>query len=146
MNNLLRLRIWPSFLASSGVSVPATYRSGTPRNQSRGTAGRVARWDVHLRGLATAIHKISGLANESGVFLVALNEVNLFNIENLVLGPVQDRACGGQSAIALPVKIYEIPNSKHQITNKSQIPILKDQNRFGILNFGHCYLFDICHL
>jgi hypothetical protein len=37
----------------------------------------------------------------------------------------------------------KISNSKHQITNKSQIPILNDQNRFGILNFGHCYLFDI---
>ena len=43
------------------VSAPATYRSGTPRNQSRGTAGRVARWHGHLRGLATAIHEISGL-------------------------------------------------------------------------------------
>ena len=30
--------------------------------------------------------------------------------------------------------VYEIPNSKHQITNKSQIPIQNDQNRFGILN------------
>jgi hypothetical protein len=44
------------------VSAPATYRSGTPRNQSRGTAGRVARWHAHLRGLATAIHKTSGLS------------------------------------------------------------------------------------
>ena len=33
-----------------------------------------------LRGLATAIHKISGLANESGVFLAGLNEVNLFRL------------------------------------------------------------------
>jgi hypothetical protein len=56
----------------------------------------------------------------------------------------------------------KITNSKHQITNKSQIPILNDQNRFGILtlgtrpqggeskrsadNFGHRYLFDICDL
>jgi hypothetical protein len=30
--------------------------------------------------------------------------------------------------------VQEIPNSKHQITNKFQIPILNDQNRFGILN------------
>jgi hypothetical protein len=30
--------------------------------------------------------------------------------------------------------VYEIPNSKHQITNKSQIPISNDQNMFGILN------------
>ena len=43
-------------------------------------------------------------------------------------------------------RTYEIPNSKHQITNKSQIPILNDQNRFGISNFGHCNLFDICDL
>jgi hypothetical protein len=42
--------------------------------------------------------------------------------------------------------VYKIPNSKHQITNKAQIPILNDQNRFGILNFGHCDLFDICDL
>ncbi|MGB6927914.1 MAG: hypothetical protein WBH05_01735, partial [Syntrophobacteria bacterium] len=56
MNHLLRPRIWPSFLASSGVpstgsprlrsgqagqAHPATYRSGTPRNQSRGPAGRL---------------------------------------------------------------------------------------------------------
>jgi len=42
--------------------------------------------------------------------------------------------------MALPVKIAncfgvlkhcKISNSKHQITNKSQIPILNDQNRFG---------------
>jgi len=42
------------------------------------------------------------------------------------------------------MQTYEIPNSKHQITNKSQIPILNDQNGFGISNFGHCYLpFDL---
>ncbi|MDH3838863.1 MAG: hypothetical protein OET57_19130, partial [Desulfobacteraceae bacterium] len=64
MNYLLRPRIWPSFRASSGVpstgsgqAPPATYRSGTPRNQSPA----VARWQAHLRGLATAIHEISGL-------------------------------------------------------------------------------------
>jgi len=64
MNNLLRPRIWPSFLASSGVpstgsgqAPPATYRSGTPRNQHPA----VARWHNHLRGLATAVHEISGL-------------------------------------------------------------------------------------
>ena len=38
--------------------VPAAYRSGTPRNQPPA----VARWHAHLRGLATAIHEISGLA------------------------------------------------------------------------------------
>jgi hypothetical protein len=41
---------------------------------------------------------------------------------------------------------YEISSSKHQITNKSQIPILNDQNRFGIWNFGHWDLFEICDL
>jgi len=39
------------------VSAPATYRSGTPRNRHPA----VARWQVHLRDLATAIHEISGL-------------------------------------------------------------------------------------
>ena len=59
MNHLLRPRIWPSFLASSGVGscdVPLRYG-----NQSRGTAGRVAWWHAHLRGLATGIHEIPGL-------------------------------------------------------------------------------------
>src|SRR5210317_1967437 len=41
------------------VTAPATYRSGTPRNQHPA----VARWHTHLRGLATAIHEISGLRN-----------------------------------------------------------------------------------
>ena len=67
MNHLLRPRIWPSFLASSGVG-PCDVPSGTPRNQSRGTAGRVARWHTHLRGLATAIHEISGLPVRSDTF------------------------------------------------------------------------------
>ncbi|MEE8315867.1 MAG: hypothetical protein V3R70_04885 [Syntrophobacteria bacterium] len=40
-----------------GWSAPATYRSGTPLNQHPA----VARWHAHLRGLATAIHEISGL-------------------------------------------------------------------------------------
>jgi hypothetical protein len=31
-------------------------------------------------------------------------------------------------------------DSEGEITNKSQIPILNDQNRFGIWNFGHCDL------
>ena len=60
MNHLLRPRIWPSFLASSGVGpcdVPFRYASESiPR--CRGT---VARWHAHLRGLATAMHEISGL-------------------------------------------------------------------------------------
>jgi hypothetical protein len=76
MNHLLRLRIWLSFLASSGVSscdVPFRYAS----DQSRGTAGllpggtpiffalaalrSVPQAGSQFRGLATAIHKISGL-------------------------------------------------------------------------------------
>ena len=39
------------------VLAPATYRSGTPRNQHPA----VARWYAHLRGLATPIREISGL-------------------------------------------------------------------------------------
>ena len=45
------------------MSVPATYRSGTPRAQHPA----VARWHAHLRGLATAIHEISGLALIPGI-------------------------------------------------------------------------------
>ena len=83
MNHLLRLRIWPSFLASSGV--PSTsLRTGSPcdvpfryANQPRGAAGRlpggtpiffalaalrsVPQAGSQFRGLTTAIHEISGL-------------------------------------------------------------------------------------
>jgi hypothetical protein len=44
------------------------------------------------------------------------------------------------------VKYCKISNLKHQTTNKSQIPIPNDQKKFGILNFGHCDLFDVCGL
>ena len=61
MNHLLRPRIWPSFLASSGVGscdVPFRYASESiPRYRGTG-----ARWHAHLRGLTAAIHEISGLA------------------------------------------------------------------------------------
>jgi hypothetical protein len=59
MNHLLRPRIWASLLASSGVGscdVPFRYGNQHPA---------VARWHDHPRGLATAIHEISGLEDWS---------------------------------------------------------------------------------
>jgi hypothetical protein len=46
----------------------------------------------------------------------------------------------GQVSMGLPAKmtsgeVYEIPNFKHQITNKSQIPIFNDQNIRQVWNF-----------
>jgi hypothetical protein len=35
---------------------------------------------------------------------------------------------------------------KHQNTNKFQMTISNDPNRFVIWNFGHCDLFVICYL
>jgi hypothetical protein len=46
--------------------------------------------------------------------------------------------------IEFQIRKYKIPSSKHQITNKSQF--FNDQNKFDILNFGHCDLFDIWDL
>ena len=40
----------------------------------------------------------------------------------------------------------EITNYKHQIANKFQISNNIKNQLFGILNFGHCYLFVICVL
>jgi hypothetical protein len=40
----------------------------------------------------------------------------------------------------------EISNTKHQIPNKSQIPISNAPNRFGILNFAPWDFFVICDL
>jgi hypothetical protein len=64
MNYLLRPRIWPSSLASSGVGpcdVPLQVRLGT-NPAGRGT---VARWHAHLCALAAAIHGISRLEHLS---------------------------------------------------------------------------------
>jgi hypothetical protein len=41
---------------------------------------------------------------------------------------------------------YQIPSTKLQTNLKFQYPMTKTQNRFGISNFGHCDLFDICDL
>ena len=45
----------------------------------------------------------------------------------------------------LEAHAYKITNSKHQITKRSQIPIINDQ-MFGNSNFGHWNLFDISNL
>ena len=79
MNDLLRPRIWPSFLASSGVGpCDVPFRYG---NQSRGAAKRlpggtpilfalaalrsVPQAGSQFRGLATAIHEISRLVENT---------------------------------------------------------------------------------
>ena len=56
MNDLLRPRIWASFLASSGHA-PCDVLSST----SRVRVPAVARLQAHLHHLVTAIHEISGL-------------------------------------------------------------------------------------
>jgi hypothetical protein len=69
MNCLLRQRIWPSFLASSGVGpcyVPLRYASA-PIPRYRGT---VSRWHAHLRGLATAIHVTTGLVLRASLCMI----------------------------------------------------------------------------
>jgi hypothetical protein len=84
MSNLLRPRIWPSFSPSCRlyepeawrprVSAPATYRSGTETNTLRLPGGSpilfalaalrsVPQAGSQFRGLATAIHEISGLVD-----------------------------------------------------------------------------------
>jgi len=51
----------------------------------------------------------------------------------------------------LKLSVEKDTNSKHQITNKSQIPISNDQTfkdgmLFGFSHFGHWLLFDIWDL
>jgi hypothetical protein len=71
------------------MSVPATYRSGTPRDQSRGTAGRVARWHSHFRGLATAIHAISELdENERDGGAKVWGEVQVLDVSSFFLSGI----------------------------------------------------------
>ena len=87
---------------------------------------------------------------------------SFFNIENL--GPrvrsVFNGFAGKDGELLWSTRVYEIPNSKHQITNKSQIPILNDPNgirtliywllkfiyMFWILVIVICLLFEICYL
>jgi hypothetical protein len=40
----------------------------------------------------------------------------------------------------------QTPSTKLQTNLKFQYSMTKTKNRFGISNFGHCYLFDICDL
>jgi len=40
----------------------------------------------------------------------------------------------------------QTPSTKLQTNLKFQYSMTKTQNRFGISNFGHCDLFDICYL
>ncbi|MBT8406506.1 MAG: hypothetical protein KJP05_03535 [Deltaproteobacteria bacterium] len=40
----------------------------------------------------------------------------------------------------------QTPSTKLQTNFKFQYAMTKTQDRFGILNFGHCDLFDICDL
>ncbi|MGB6928607.1 MAG: hypothetical protein WBH05_05245, partial [Syntrophobacteria bacterium] len=60
----------------------------------------------------------------------------------LVLGkpspvsPARGGIAGQDCELLWSTRVYEIPSTKHQITNKSQIPISNDQNRFGILKLG----------
>jgi hypothetical protein len=59
--------------------------------------------------------------------------------------------------MALPLKVAssfgilesmksQTPSTKLQKNLKFQYSMTKTQNRFGISNFGHCDLFDICDL
>jgi hypothetical protein len=62
-------------------------------------------------------------------------------------GKTSRQLAGGSPDSMFGVEEYcKISNYKHQITMKSQIPISNDQNTFGILNFDHCDLFEICDL
>ena len=63
--------------------------------------------------------------------------MRLFHIENLVLSArlAFNDFAGKDCERFWSTGVYEIPNSKHQITNKSQIPIFNDQNTKQVWNF-----------
>jgi hypothetical protein len=68
MNHLLRPRIWPSSLASSGVGpcdVPLRYASGgKPIFFALAALRSVPQAGSQFRGLATAIHEVSWLKDD----------------------------------------------------------------------------------
>jgi hypothetical protein len=51
-----------------------------------------------------------------------------------------------QSAGMMEAMKSQTPSTKLQTNLKFQYSMTKTQNRFGISNFGHCDLFDICDL
>jgi len=114
------------------VSDPATYRSGTPRNQSRGTAGRVAKWHAHLCGLATAIHEISGLVDLVGRCSILLSGWH--------------KGEGLQQVAKSVLEHWRNRNSKSQISNNKQITMTKIQNSKLVLVIEYWNLRFVCNL
>jgi len=58
--------------------------------------------------------------------------------EEVIQGP--DFGLPSEAASVEPIK-FQISSTKSQTNTKFQYQMTK--TRFGILNFGHCYLFDI---
>ena len=71
------------------MSAPATYHSGTPRNQHPA----VARWHTHLRGLATAIHEISGLGRKRPRYRSYCRRMSFDRFQHFVVILVQLGCC-----------------------------------------------------
>ena len=92
------------------VSAPATYRSGTPRNQHPA----IARWHGHLRGLATAIHEISGLVVTKVVLFLT---VAVFCWQCLAIAP-------SAAVVAPPAKRHQI--REEIIPNEQRPPAQSD--------------------
>jgi hypothetical protein len=96
--------VLPGVLWCPLVSIPATYRLGTPRDQHHA----VTRWHGRLRDLATAIHETSGLKILGDNRLISstinglasclhcyFNEVGLELAHTISLVPHRHRRVGG---------------------------------------------------
>jgi hypothetical protein len=58
--------------------------------------------------------------------------INFNNPNKQLLSPEKPPLCGSQRTLALPWSfVFKDTKSKHQITNKSQIPIFNDLNLAG---------------
>jgi len=70
------------------------------------------------------------------------------NLSTFILNLMVRHSIEGESieTISRVLRTSEISNPKHQNTNKFQISISNDPNRFVIWNFGNCDLFVICYL
>ena len=131
MNHLLRPRIWPFFLASSGVG-PCDVPSSTPRNQHPA----VARWHAHLRDLATEIHEISGLSAITCFFTFPTTEFKLHSIfgqiENHNYGYITHRETQWLSqptsdSLIFPLFHHSIvPRTRHEVLS-SMLPLTLTQ-------------------
>ena len=114
------------------MSVPATYRSGTPRNQHPA----VARLHAHLCGLATAIHEISGLTPWESIS-------KIFCLQPAITSPDYSWIPAGHEQSALRASTPAFPGLRSGLAlSGCEAPCRNPQQRFLIVAGAYSRISD----